>query len=182
MAERALQGKNIAMVIAFREFRDIEYFIPRDVLAGAGARITTVSSQKGLAIGTEGGEVRINLTAQEIQTENYDAMVFIGGPGMGKKINDENFQRIAKEAVAKGKVLGAICVAPALLAKASVLQGKKATVWSSPLDKSAVRILTEEGAQYLSEEVVIDGKLITASGPFAAKKFGEALVEALTNG
>ena len=180
MPNQNILNKKIAMVIAFRDFRDIEYFIPRNILAGAGAQIVTVSSQKGTAIGADGGDVQVNLAASEVNVEDFDAVVFIDGSGMAKKLNDESFQKIAKEAAEKGKVLGAICVAPALLAKAGVLQGKKATVWSSPMDKSAVKILKEEGAQYLAEEVVIDEKIVTAVGPPAAKKFGEALVEVLT--
>lgn len=180
MPNKPLAGKKIAIVITFRDFRDVEYFIPRNILAGAGAQIVTVSSQKGTAVGADGGDVQVNLTAQEVQVKDYDVIVFIGGPGMGKKLDDEAFQKIAKETVARDKVLAAICIAPALLAKAGVLSGKKATVWSSPMEKSTIRMLEEGGAQYLAEEVVIDGKIITAVGPLAAEKFGEALIAALT--
>jgi len=47
------------------------------------------------------------------------------------------------------------------------------------LDKSAVKMLKEGGATYVAEDVVTDGKLITANGPGAAKKFGEALTNLL---
>jgi len=181
MPEKTLANKKIAMVIAFRDFQDIEYFIPRNILVGAGAQITTISSQKGLAIGADGGEVEVNLAVSEVQAGDFDVIVFIGGSGMGKKLDDESFQKIAKDAAESGKILGAICIAPILLAKAGVLQGKQATVWSSPMDKSAIKILEEEGAKYLAEEVVVDGKIVTALGPSVAKKFGEALIKVLTS-
>jgi protease I len=181
MPGNVLKGKKIALVIAFRNFRDIEYFIPRNILAGAGAQIITVSAQKGTAIGADGGEAEVNLTAAEAQAKDFDAVLFIGGSGMAKKLEDESFQKIARETVEAGKVLGAICVAPALLAKAGLLKGKKATVWSSQMDKSAVRILEEEGAKYLAETVVVDGQIVTAVGPPAAKQFGEKIVEVLTS-
>lgn len=181
MPKQNILNKKVAIIIAFREFQDIEYFIPRNILAGAGAQITTISSQKGLAIGADGGEVQVNLEASEFQAGDFDAAVFIGGSGMAKKLNDESFQQIAKEAVEQDKVLGAICIAPALLAKAGVLQGKKATVWSNPLDKAAVKILKEEGTQYLAEDVVVDGKIVTANGPAAAERFAKALIGVLTN-
>ncbi len=120
------------------------------------------------------------MTADEFKIENFDAAVFIGGPGMGKNLDNQSFQKIAQDVFRAGKVLAAICIAPALLAKAGVLAGKKATVWSAPLDKSAIKILKEGGAQYLAEDVVVDGKIITAPGPLAAKKFGEKIVEVLT--
>ncbi len=93
---KPLEGKNIAMVIAFRDFSDPECFISRNVLLGAGAKITIVSSQKGLAIGADGGEAQVNLTSSEFKVENFDAVVFIGGPGMGGKLDErfsENCQR-----------------------------------------------------------------------------------------
>lgn len=167
------------MVIAFRDFLDIEYFISRDTLRGAGAQITNVSSQKGTAIGADGGEVEVLLTASNLRAGDFNAVIFIGGPGMGKKLEDESFQKIAKDTIEAGKVLGAICISPALLAKAGVLEGKNATVWSSPLDKSPVKMLKEGGAVYLDEDVVVDGKIITANGPGAAKKFAQILIEIL---
>jgi len=179
MLNQSISSKKIAIVIAFREFRDIEYFIPRNILAGVGAQIVTCSTQKGTAIGADGGEVEVDLLISEINIEDFDAVVFIGGSGMAKNLDSPDFQRIAKEAVERGKVLGAICIAPVLLAKAGVLSGKKATVWSSPLDKSAVKMLKEGGATYVAEDVVTDGKLVTANGPGAAKKFGEALTNLL---
>ena len=170
----------VAIIIAFREFRDIEYFIPRDILSRAGARIATVSTEKGIAIGSDGGDAQVNLTAPQVKIDDFDAVVFIGGAGMAKKLDNQDFQRIAKEAAEKGKIVGAICIAPALLAKAGVLSGKKATVFSAPLDKSAIRILEKGGAEYTGEDVVIDAKVVTADGPGAARHFGEALLELLT--
>ena len=180
MSEKILNGKKIAIIIAFRDFRDVEYFIPREVFRLAQARVSTVSSQKGIAIGVDGGEAEINLTASELNVGDFDAIVFIGGPGMGKKLDDESFQKIAREAVSAGKVLGAICVAPALLAKAGLLSGKKATVWSSVMDKSAVKILKEGGAIYKEEQVVVEGNIVTANGPGSSRKFAQTLLGLLT--
>lgn len=179
MVKKTLKGKKIAAILAFRDFRDIEYFIPRDILISAEAEVVNVSSQKGLAIGADGGEVGINFTVTELKPAEFDALIFIGGPGMVKNLDKDSFQNIAREAFESGKVLGAICIAPVILARAGVLRGKKATVWSGPLDKSAVKILKENGGEYLQQNVVIDGKLVTASGPIAAKEFGEALLKVL---
>jgi protease I len=177
---KPLEGKSIAMVVAFRDFRDIEYFVPRDVLMEAGAKILTISSQKGTALGADGGEVEVDLTPSEFRAEDFAAVVFIGGPGMGKNLDNKEFQEIARQTGKAGRVLAAICIAPALLAKAGQLSGRKATVWSSPLEKSAIRILEEEGASYQDEDVVVDGRIVTANGPVAAKEFAQALIDVLT--
>lgn len=178
---KTLAGKKIAAVLSFRNFRDIEYFVPREILLEAGAKVFNVSSEMGTALGDDGGEVAIDFLAEDLKVSDFDAVIFVGGAGMGQQLENKDFQRIARETLSSAKVLGAICIAPALLAKAGVLSGRKATVWTSPLDKSAVRILEEGGAEYQEKDVVIDKKLVTAPGPQAARKFGQALVGVLTS-
>jgi protease I len=174
-----LEKKKVAMIIAFRDFRDEEYFIPRKTLESAGVQIITVSTSSGKAIGKLGGEAEVDALLEDIEVATYDAILFIGGSGAHKYIDNEVCHRIAREAVENNKILGAICIAPAILAKAGILEGKKATVWSSVMDKSAVKILKELGATYLPDPVVTDGKIVTASGPIAAKKFAQEIIEIL---
>lgn len=175
-----LEDKKIAIVIAFRDFRDAEYFVPREILEGAGAKITTVSTKLGTAIGADGGDTEVDLLIENLNPADFDAIVFIGGPGALSYLDNEKSYNVARETVNQNKVLGSICVSPVILAKAGVLSGKKATVWSSPLDRGPVNILKQNGAIYEDKSVVIDGKLITANGPGVAKEFGEKLVEVLT--
>lgn len=180
MAEKVLENKKVAVIIAFKDFRDEEYFVPKEILAAAGAEIKTASSQKGTAIGADGGEVEVDLLVSEINPADFDAVVFIGGSGALKYLDNEDSYNVAKQTVSQKKVLASICISPVILAKAGVLEGKKATVWSSPLDKSAVKILEEEGVIYQDELVVVDGKIVTGNGPAAAKKFAETIVETLS--
>jgi protease I len=175
--EQNISNPKILMIIAFRDFRDEEYFIPREILEKAGAKITVASGKKGVAYGVAGGEANVDLTINEVEGDNFDATVFIGGSGARKYIENADCHRVAWEAMAGEKILAAICIAPAILAKAGVLKGKKATVWSSALDKAAIKILEENGAKYVKEPVVIDGKIITANGPGAAEEFGRKIVE-----
>ena len=176
---KTLENKKIAIVIAFRDFQDEEYFIPRQILEGAGAEIKTVSTSLGQAIGKLGGEAKVDLLLDDLRVGDYNAVLFIGGPGAAKYIDDPQAHQIAKELLETDKLLGAICIAPAILAKSGVLSGKKATVWSNPMEKSAVKILKEEGANYQLDPVVIDGNIVTANGPAAAKSFAEAIIESL---
>lgn len=179
MKETKSSNKKIAMVVAFSNFRDEEYFIPKEIFEKVGIEVNTVSEKKGIAIGAGGGDTKVDLTLDELNVDEFDAIVFVGGPGAYKYIEEEKAHRIAKEAVEKGKILAAICIAPAILAKAGVLAGKNATVWSSVLDKSPIRLLKENGANYVDKNVVVDGKIITANGPHAAEEFGEKIVELL---
>jgi protease I len=174
-----LKNKQVVMIIAFRDFRDVEYFTPKEILEDAGAVVKTASNERGEATGADGGKVKVDLLVSEIDPTKFDAVVFIGGPGCLENLDNEESYRIAREAVSKDKILASICISPVILAKAGVLKGKKATVWSSPLDKTSVEILESNGAIYQSKPVVVDGKIITANGPGAAKEFGKTIVELL---
>ena len=171
--------KKILMVVAFKDFKDEEYFVTKEVLEKANFLIETTSSQKGMALGTEGGEAVITLLPSEVNPQNYEAIVFIGGSGMGKELDNQEFQKLAQEFVKNDKIVAAICVAPGLLAKAGILNNLKATVWSSALDKSLIKILKDYGALYEDLAVVQDGKIVTANGPDAAQEFGKAIVNLL---
>ena len=168
------------MVIAFRGFQDREYFVSRGVFLEAGFEVAAASSRKGTALGSAGGEERVGLALGELAPADFDAVVFIGGPGAAKFIGDAEAGRIAKEAVRAGKILGAICIAPAILAEAGVLKGKRAVVWSSELDKSAVKMLEAGGASPAAGHVAVDGKIVTANGPPAAEEFAAEIVRLLT--
>lgn len=172
----------IAIVVAFRNFRDEEYFIPKQVFENVGAKIIVFSTSVGTAIGVHGGETQVQKTLEEYNPKDFDAVIFVGGSGARELMENSSAHRIAQETVDAGKIVGAICIAPTILAKAGVLTTKKATVWSSPLDKSAVTILKEGGALYKKAGVVIDGKIITAEGPSFAEEFAESLLKLLTAG
>ena len=197
MPNQNISDKKIAMIISFKDFRDEEYFVPKEILEEAGAEIKTASNKKGEAIGADGGEVEIALLVSELNPAEFDdlepksshnsiqsisffdAIVFIGGPGCLKYLDNENSYRVARETVSQQKLIAAICISPVILAKAGILNGKRATVWSSPMDKSPIKILEKNGTIYQDEDIVVDGRIVTANGPAAAKKFGEAIIELL---
>lgn len=172
-------NKKAAMIIAFESFKDEEYFRPKEILEKAGLEIITVSNQLGSARGAEGGESQIDIPISQFQVDDYQAVIFVGGPGCLKWLDNQLSYQIAQESVRQNKILAAICISPVILAKAGVLEGKKATVWSSLMDRNSVKILQENGAVYQDKEVVVDGKIITANGPRAAQAFAESIIDAL---
>ncbi|MFH0803884.1 MAG: DJ-1/PfpI family protein [Candidatus Tagabacteria bacterium] len=169
------QDKKIALIVAGEGFRDEEYFVPKEILEKEGAEIKNASDKTGVARGADGGEVKVDLLLQEVNPADFDAVVFIGGPGALEHLDNEISYKLARATIEQGKILGAICISPSILAKAGVLKGRKATVSSSALNKSAVKILKENGAIYEDENMVVDGKIITANGPSAAQEFGEKI-------
>ncbi|MCX6761218.1 MAG: DJ-1/PfpI family protein [Candidatus Nealsonbacteria bacterium] len=167
------------MIVAYKNFRDEEYFKTRQVFENAGAKIKIASNKIGEAIGAEGNTVETEILVKEANPKDYDAIVFIGGSGVLTYLDNEDSYKLAKETIASNKVLAAICISPVILAKAGVLEGKKATVWTSPTDKSAVKILKKNGAEFNNEMAVIDGMIVTGNGPGASKEFAMKVMEVL---
>jgi protease I len=165
--------KKVLMVIAPSNFRDPEYYEPRKVLEASGIKVVTASTSK-TATGAEGGVVKVDVLLKDADPSDYDAVVFIGGPGSYQFHDDKTAHELASKAASSGKVLGAICAAVGTIAKAGLIKGKKATCFAGISD-----MVRAGGATYSGEGVTIDGKLITAEGPKSAKAFGEALAEAL---
>lgn len=161
------------IILAQSGYQDHEYAGTRKGLEDAGYDITVSSMEAGSCAGSYGGTEEATIALQDIDVSAFDKVAFIGGPGAVAFMDDKDAHRIARETLEKGKKLGAICIAPTILARAGVLKGKKATVWDSGGEQAA--ILTAEGAEYTGEDVTIDGDIITANGPPAAEEFGRVL-------
>ena len=174
-----LSNIKIAMIVAYKDFRDEEYFVPRGIFDEAGFAVKVVSDEIGTAQGADGGDVNIDIDLSDLDVSDFDAVVFIGGPGALNHLDNGEAYKIARDTLAQNKILAAICISPTILAKAGVLNGKKATVWTSPLNKEAENVLEQNGAIYQDEKVVQDGNIITADDPSSAKEFANKIVDAL---
>jgi len=161
-----------AVFVIYARFQETEYSIPRAVLEDQGIAVIVASSSSDVVKGHEGAEVQPDVLLGDVRAADYDAIVFVGGSGY--EVDDPAGQRIAREAVAGGKVVAAICIAPITLAKADVVEGKRVTAamqWN---------VLEEAGAIVVTDtSVVRDGLIITANGPGGAREFGEAIAAAL---
>ena len=135
--------------------------------------VTTASARLGTATGKLGLKQKVDITLEQVKVADYDAVLFIGGPGSLDYYENPTCHKIAREALAQGKVLAAICAAPGILALAGVLQGKKATMFED------IGEIGKGGGTYTGSGVENDGKIITATGPDTARAWAEAIVKAI---
>ncbi len=170
-----LQGKKILMIIASQDFRDEELFKPRDLFLERGMEVVLASSSLKTARGMLGGTAQPDILIREVKVEEFDAIIFVGGMGSSEYWEDPIAREIVKKAVSLDKLICAICIAPVTLANAGILEGKKATVFSSEINR-----LKNKGAIYTGKNVEIDGHIITANGPQAATEFGKAIIQSLS--
>jgi len=164
--------KPILMVIAPKDFRDEELFETKEELLDAGLTIVTASISKGICTGTKDGKTIAEVELEDLDTNNYQGVVFVGGPGSRIYFEDPEAHRIAKEMHADEKLVAAICVAPVILAKAGLLKDKSATVFNSEIET-----LKKMGANYTGLALTQDENIITANGPQSSRAFGELIAK-----
>lgn len=171
------------VIVAPEKFQDYEYLGTTEELANAGISFDTASTRGGRCTGKV-GIVTVDAKAiSEIRADEYDSVVFIGGAGTPAVRADAAAVALAEKFFHSGKVVGAICWAPTILAKAGVLKGRKSTVWvgfDPEHAKETHHVIQDAGAVFVNERVVVDGKIVTGNGPRAAHEFGKALANAIS--
>lgn len=176
-----LTGKKIA-IIATSHFEEAELLTPRDDLRKAGAEVKVYSADSDPIQAVENDteptqKVAVDGSFGDLDVTTVDALVVPGGTVNADTIRtDEDAQAILTEAMESGTVVAMICHAPWLLVSAGVARGKRLTSFAS----LAVD-LTNAGATWVDEEVVVDGNLITSRNPDDLPAFVEAITEALTS-
>lgn len=173
-----LSGKRILMIVSPEQFRDEELFEPKEIFEREGATVIVASTKKGTSKGMLGGKTDIAMTIYEAVQESFDAVVVVGGMGSPKYLWDcKELHDLIRKFYEEGKVISAICLSSAALAKSGILKGMKATVYPT---KDSLSVLDKAGAIYTKKDLVVDGKIITASGPHVATAFGEEIVKLLS--
>lgn len=167
----------VALIIAYKGFQPVEYQNTKKALEDAGITVHTISTQLGEAEGTDGSKVAIDGRIGHIIPEEYQGIALIGGSGALDYLDNEAVYDVIQKAIATHMVLGAICIAPRILAKAGVLKGKKATGWDE--DNELTALFKKHTVLYTKEGVVTDGTIVTATGPATATEFGKALAKNL---
>ncbi len=176
-SKSSLKGKKILMIIAHNSFRDEEFKIPYDTFKSLGAQVVVASSDTSTATGMLGMKFKPDILIDSVSLDGFNAIVMPGGTGAMEYWNNLKVHKLLINAFSKGKVIAAICLSPATLANAGILQGKKATVYSTD---QTLKIFKEKGVDYINQPVVADGNIITGNSPKVASDFAKKIVEALT--
>lgn len=172
------QNKNASLeallIIPQENFRDEEFFQTLNILKQNGIEVTVASTTLNIVKGMLGAKVSPNALINNVNARDFDAVIFIGGMGATQYYNDPLAHKLAQDALNENRIVAAICIAPVILAKAGLLQGKRATV-----SASEASLLRAGGAEYSAKPVQKDGNIITASGPSATREFAEEILRAV---
>ena len=167
-------AKKVAIIIASQGYQPTEYEVPKKMFHEAGFKVVTVSNKPGNAVAKDNTTTPVELDLKDLRPVDFDGLIFIGGPGALEHLDNDLSYRKIQEAVELDKLVAGICVAPRILAKAGALVAKKATGWDE--DHQLHAIFQKHAVIQLDQDIVTDGKVITARGPQDAAEFAHAIL------
>lgn len=155
-------------------FEEIEALTVVDVLRRASICCDTVSISENLEVnGAHNIKVIADMKIKDIISNKYDGVILPGGmPGTTNLQNSKYVLDTLKKYNEEGKLIGAICAAPIVLASAGIANGKNVT--SYPGFEDALK-----ESFYKQDIVVRDGNIITSRGAGTAFDFAIAIMNYL---
>ncbi len=163
-------------ILAEQDFEDVELTEPLRAMKAAGARVMVVGSgsQKSYKGKRGVAEVKVDVNADQVRADCFDAVIIPGGYAPDKMRLHKPMIDLVRKAHDSGRLVAAICHGPLLLISAGVVRGRKVTSWPSiAID------LKNAGALWFDEVVIRDGNLITSRQPADIPEFNAAIIEAL---
>ncbi len=164
-----------ALVFLATGFEEIEAVTIVDVLRRANIKVTTAGLTPNPIQGAHKMKIIPDKSVDEVVTNEFDVVICPGGsPGYLNLRKDSRVIQIIKTAYNKNKLVGAICAAPTVLSDAGILEHKNCTIYPGMENE-----LITGGGKPKSDNVVVDGNIITSKGPATALEFALKLVEVL---
>jgi protease I len=177
----SLKGKKVA-ILATDGFEQSELLEPRRALDEAGAQTQVIAPKSGKIKGwnhTDWGQtVEVDKELADANPHEYDALILPGGVMNPDHLRmDASAVNFVRQFVSTGKTVAAICHGPWTLIEAGALTGKTVTSWPSLKTD-----LKNAGANWIDQEVVADGQLITSRKPDDLPAFNHTVIESIARG
>jgi protease I len=169
-----LKGKRAAILVE-QQYQEMEVWYPLYRLKESGCQVTLVGPEAGKTYPSKlGYPAKSDKGAEDVRADDFDVVVIPGGFAPDFIRRTPAMIKLVAEMAEKGKLLAAICHGPWVLCSTKALKGKKATCFFAIKDD-----VINAGANYVDDEVVRDGNLITSRKPDDLPAFMKAIFAAL---
>lgn len=171
-----MQLKDKKIIILIEEmFNVFEFWYPYYRLKEEGAEVTVVGSGSAeVYTGKPGTQAKADVSADKVSAENFDGIIIPGGYAPDMMRRHPAMINLVKDFFKNDKVIAAICHAGWMLISAKILSGRRATSFFSIKDD-----MVNAGADWVDQEVVVDGKLVTSRVPDDLPAFMKAVIDIL---
>jgi protease I len=170
-----LKGKKVIILLE-QLFNDNEFWYPYYRLKEAGAQVVVVGT--GTApeyTGKSGTKATVDMTSRDILASQFDGVIIPGGYAPDHMRRDKYMVRLVRDLFNSGKVVAAICHAGWMLASAEIVTNRTVTSYDAIKDD-----LIHAGANWVDQEVVVDGNLITSRKPDDLPAFMRTFIAKIT--
>jgi protease I len=162
--EQKLKGKRVAILVA-DGFEQVELTEPRKALDAAGAQTSIVSPKKDTVRGWNftdwGEELKVDVPLAHAKADEFDALLLPGGVMNPDTLRiDQTAVEFASAFFEAGKPVASICHGPWMVIEAGAAMGRRIAAWPSLKTD-----LTNAGAEWVDQEVCVDGNLVTSRKP-----------------
>lgn len=170
-----LDGKKI-LIFAEDMFEDLELLYPKIRLTEEGADVTVAGKEKDLTVtGKNGHPVTTDVSWNNVEASDYDALVIPGGYGPDKLRRHDRVIELTKQFNDSKKLIAFICHAGWVPISAGIVKGKKLTSFFSIKDD-----LVNAGAEWKDESMVEDGNFISSRNPGDLPDFCKGIINYLS--
>ncbi len=166
--------KRVVIIVA-QNFQDEEFVYPYYRVLEEGFHLDVATPGGQNMIGKYGVPARATMSTDSLKASDFDCVILPGGFESPDRLRIRpEVLRFVREMTEAGKLVAAICHGPWILISAGVVKGRKVTGYMSIADD-----LKNAGAQYLEQDLVIDGNLISAPHYKNNGEFMKAVIAAL---
>jgi protease I len=169
-------GMGKVAILVEANYQDMEVWVPLYRLREEGFETVVVAPRHGTYTSKHGYPIEADAVASEVEASDFAGVVVPGGWAPDRLRQDPGVTRLVKELFDSGKVVAAICHAGWVLASAGICKGKRLTAYKAIRDD-----MINAGADFVDEEVVRDGNLITSRKPDDLPAFCREILKALAD-
>ena len=170
-----LKGVKVAILVT-DGFEQVELTEPRKALDDAGADTSIISPKRDVVRGWNftdwGDNFAVDVALDQARPEDFDALLLPGGVTNPDRLRIEpKAVEFVKSFFSADKPVAAICHGPWTVIEAQAARGKRIAAWPSLKTD-----LSNAGAQWIDEEVVVDGKLVSSRKPDDIPAFNREII------
>lgn len=163
----------VLVVVPPAGFDEVTMRYARSALFNVHVGTRVVTTLDGAIVkGDQQDELQVDGALSEQRMDDYSGLILCGGHASGWHAEQDDVLRLAREAAAQDKLIGAWGLSVGALAKAGVVKRKRVTG-----DRALKGALEAAGARYSGTQTERDGKLVTGLDDAAGFRFGKALVQ-----